>query len=186
MFSLFEHFTKMNQRIWVSLVLTIFFIALDLLTKFIATRILFSGELVVIIPHFIDFVLVKNTGISFGWLGHGGNPLGWYGLSLFTLLAILYLLWVIGTNFYKLSNLSLFCCSLIIGGAVSNAWERMYLSYVTDFIHFHFFSYSFFVNNMADNFISLGAFLLALEYLIKKKKKDAAQQSVLELFFRSQ
>ncbi|MCZ6748311.1 MAG: signal peptidase II, partial [SAR324 cluster bacterium] len=45
---------------------------------------------------------------------------------------------------------------LILPGAIGNLIDRAWFGTVTDFLHFRFYSTSFFVNNVADVFISLG------------------------------
>src|SRR3954453_15022694 len=82
---------------------------------------------------FVDFVLTKNTGVSYGLFQQNG-PLRQWGLLGFRALAVV-LLWVwLARAGSKLTALSL---GLIIGGAVGNAIDRLAYGWVPDFVLFH-------------------------------------------------
>ena len=59
--------------------------------------------------------------------------------------------------------------SLIISGAVGNLLDRAIRQQVTDYMHFRFYDFSFFVNNLADDLISIG-FVLLLFFSFRKKE----------------
>ena len=52
--------------------------------------------------------------------------------------------------------------SLIVGGALSNATDRLLFGAVADFYHLHAYGYSWYVFNIADVCIVFGVFLLIL------------------------
>nr|MDD3720581.1 signal peptidase II [Candidatus Gracilibacteria bacterium] len=104
--------------------------------------------------------MVKNPGIAFS--------------INFPFLKIITILIIIGIIFYflkyekkknnLLTNLSF---SLIIGGALGNARERLIYSGVTDFIGIKFFS----IFNFADIFLSIGV-IIYLSLIVLKKDND--------------
>src|SRR5215510_13584384 len=82
---------------------------------------------------FIDIVLARNTGISYGLFQTQG-PLGQWILLAFKAVAVLLLsVWLAHAR-DRLTALSL---GLIIGGAVGNAIDRLAYRWVADFVFFH-------------------------------------------------
>jgi len=55
--------------------------------------------------------------------------------------------------------------ALILGGAIGNLYDRVYLSYVVDFLEVHIVHYHWPDFNVADSAIVVGACLLLLEML---------------------
>ena len=60
--------------------------------------------------------------------------------------------------------------SLIIGGALGNFYDRIFLSAVPDFIDLHYKNFHWFTFNVADIFITLG--LIALIIYSSPERKD--------------
>ena len=67
-------------------------------------------------------------------------------------------------NFFKTKKTILYSVSygLILGGAIGNLIDRVFLGYVRDFIKFSFFSFNF---NIADACLTIGVILFVI-YLI--------------------
>ena len=68
---------------------------------------------------------------------------------------------------------------LIVGGAVGNLIDRIFLGYVRDFIKLEFMNFPIF--NTADCFLTVGVICLVVYYLIEvvkesKKKKEREQK----------
>lgn len=116
-----------------------------------------GGELLTVAP-FFDYVLVWNTGISYGLLDH----LPPWGLGVIMLVAIvaLSIWWWRSSEF--LVRLGLALC---LGGAFSNALDRLLYGAVADFFHFHWGSWSFYIFNIADVAITFGVILLFVDLL---------------------
>jgi signal peptidase II len=111
-----------------------------------------GGEVVNVTP-FFDYVLVWNTGISYGLFG----SLPVWGLGLLMLVAIVALaIWWWRTD----SDLTRIGLSFCIGGALSNALDRLLYGAVADFFHFHYGEWSFYIFNIADVAITVGVLLL--------------------------
>lgn len=99
----------------------------------------------------LDLVYVKNVGISYGLMP------GWVGpwaLSAFALLASIGLyLWLVRGPTSRLMAVSL---GLVIGGAIGNGIDRLWLGGVADFFSAHAFGYYWYVFNIADIAIVAG------------------------------
>ena len=64
-------------------------------------------------------------------------------------------------DFYTITGLV-----FVLPGAAGNLVDRVLYGHVTDFFHFRWYETSFFVNNLADCFISLGVvfFIIPLTF----------------------
>jgi signal peptidase II len=114
---------------------------------------------------FFDFVLTKNTGISYGLFQTQG-ALGQAVLLTVKVVAVA-LLWIwLARTRERLSALSL---GLIIGGAIGNAIDRLAYGWVADFVYFHIstgeWRFSWYVFNLADVAIVAGVIGLLYESL---------------------
>ncbi|MSO67777.1 MAG: signal peptidase II [Pseudolabrys sp.] len=115
---------------------------------------------------FFDFVLTRNTGISYG-LFQSQGPLGqWILLGLKALAVALLWAWLARAQ-NRLTALSL---GLIIGGAVGNAIDRLAYGWVADFVFFHVstanWRFNWYVFNLADVAIVAGVAGLLYESLV--------------------
>jgi signal peptidase II len=123
-------------------------------------------------PYF-DFVLARNTGISYG-LFQTQSPLGQWVLLSFKVLAVLALwLWLARAR-NRLAALSL---GLIIGGAVGNGIDRLAYGWVADFVFFHVstasWRFNWYVFNLADVAIVAGVIGLLYESLVVDRAAKA-------------
>lgn len=147
-----------------SLILMTDVLVLDRLHKFIQIDVFGwrGGEVVQITP-FFDYVLVWNTGISYGLLAGLAPEM----LLLVMALAMVALGWWWVKEDALLTRIGI---ALAIGGALSNAIDRMVYGAVADFFHFHVNTWSFYVFNIADVAISAGVLLLIVDVLRPRRK----------------
>jgi lipoprotein signal peptidase len=149
----------------------IFLIFLDFFSKELALSNLEQGQLNETFFPFIDFLLIYNSGIAFGILDDEGIFVS-YALLILTLLISIYLVWLI----YKEDNFKKrIALSFITGGALGNILDRINDGQVTDFLHLEIMNFSFFVFNLADLFITIGAILIIyfeIIYKIKDEQRD--------------
>ena len=114
---------------------------------------------------FFDFVLARNTGISYGLFQTQGALGQWVLLGFKALAVVLLWLWLARSK-DRLTALSL---GLIIGGAVGNAIDRLAYGWVADFVFFHIsagqWRFSWYVFNLADVAIVAGVVGLLYESL---------------------
>ena len=148
-------------------VLIILLVVLDLFSKdYAANNFLFAQSYTTFIP-FIDFLLIYNSGIAFGIFDGYGN----LASNLLLVITIFILIYLIRLLVKEKVQIAKFALSLITAGALGNIIDRLIDGKVTDFLHLEFGSFSFFIFNLADAFITLGAILIIYFELIYKAKQ---------------
>jgi signal peptidase II len=145
-------------------------LALDLLTKVLARRLLSPLEPLEVIDGFFSLILAFNTGAAFSLLA--GDGLG-QGVKM-ALLATLSLL-PFGFFFFAKADPRnrplLTALGLIWGGALGNIYDRLCRGAVTDFLDFQIRGHHWPAFNIADMAICLGAGLMTLCILKEKPPK---------------
>ena len=120
-----------------------------------------SAKSPVAITSFFDLVMVWNRGVSYGLLTTHTQVL------LITLsVVITAALWLWACR--AAHALTAAALALIIGGALSNALDRVVHGAVADFFHFYVGNFSWYVFNIADVAIVAGVGLLLYDSLIDR------------------
>ena len=119
----------------------------------------------IFINDYLNLDLVWNTGIGFGLLSQDAN-IFYHLTSLLIFSVIVFLIYLIYKTIFREKILY----SLILGGAISNLYDRLNYFAVPDFIDFHINNFHWFTFNVADIFITLGIILIIVQDLILKKK----------------
>lgn len=117
------------------------------------------------ISEYLNLYLIWNKGIAFGLFSFEENLI--YNLISLTIFVISL---VIIAMIIKSSGFRKYVLIMILGGALSNLFDRVYYSAVPDFIDFHVNNYHWFIFNVADIFISTGVILLIIIEIFVKKK----------------
>ena len=148
-----------NARWWLWLLVSLFSVAIDQLTKWLIVRKMTEGQSVVLTP-FLNFTFVYNHGAAFSFLNGAG---GWQVPVLFFVATAITggLVYWLRVTPRTLRGQSL-ALSLIIGGAVGNIIDRVRLHKVVDFIDFHVNHWHFAIFNVADMAVSIGVIVLIL------------------------
>jgi signal peptidase II len=147
----------------------VFALVLDRMHKYVQVDLEgWRGGEVVRVTDFFDYVLVWNTGISYGLLGD--VPVIVLGAVIAVAIAALAFWWWKAEH--ALVQIGLM---LAIGGAVSNAVDRLFYGAVADFFHFHWQDWSFYIFNLADVAITCGVLLLILDLLGFGRRKTAKE-----------
>lgn len=150
------------------LIICFVLIFLDQLTKQTVLTQITETDRVPILP-ILDFVLIWNTGISYGLFDSSGM-VGRVTLCVLGLLITLFLLVQMARSTGKWERLG-YC--LIIGGAIGNIIDRIIYGGVIDFISFHYENYYWYVFNLADVWISLGVITILLDsFFLSGKTPD--------------
>lgn len=144
--------------LWLSLIILL----LDRYSKVWMADHLILGEPLRVLP-VLNFTLAYNTGAAFSFL-HDAS--GWQqyllgGLALVVTLSIVIWLARLPRKAYW-QNTAL---SLILAGALGNAWDRVMYAHVIDFVSLHWNSWHFAIFNVADAAICTGALMLILMWM---------------------
>lgn len=138
-------------------------ILLDQLTKFIVFS--YQNLNIEIIKNFLYIGQVKNTGAAWGILS--GNMIIFY---IVTAVAVYFVF-----DIYRKSKERPFyftaALMLIMGGALGNFIDRLFLNYVRDFINVYIFGYDFPLFNIADSALVIGVGLVMI-YVLKNPSED--------------
>ncbi len=150
------------------IILIISLVAIDLISKSFAINNLSLGESSTTLLPFIDILLIYNSGIAFGIFDNSGM-LASNILLLVTLIILCYLIWMI---IYEPQKNKKYSLSIITAGALGNIIDRVIDGQVTDFLHLEILNFSFFIFNLADAFITIGAILIIYFEIIYKPKNE--------------
>jgi signal peptidase II len=132
----------------------------DRFVKFLVMVNLRPAEPVEVLP-FLNFTYLRNTGIAFS-LFHGTNSiLVWVNAAV-----ILFLMGILYSSKDEPKSLRA-AYALIMGGAISNLWDRIAYGAVVDFIDFEIWP----VFNIADMAITAGAVLIAYNLISAYREK---------------
>ncbi len=141
---------------WVAWTALALLVAADQGTKTWVRAVVPPHSVAVLIPGLIDLTHVENPGVSFSFLGTVAAEVRVPLLIAVTLLAVA----VLGGYWIRkrkaMDGWMDAGMILILAGAVGNLIDRFVQGTVTDFLHFRIGTYSLFVNNAADIFISFG------------------------------
>lgn len=119
------------------------------------------------ITDFFNLVVAYNSGAAFSFLADAG---GWQK-PLFAGIALV-VSFVICILIARKSREKLLCLglSLVMSGALANAYDRLTIGVVVDFLDFHLAGYHWPAFNVADICICVGAFIVVLvEFFFSKK-----------------
>ena len=109
------------------------------------------NENLIYINDFINFDLIWNTGIGFGFLS-SSSSLIYNTISVIVGIIVIALIYIS----LKSDKFDKTAFSLIIGGALGNFYDRIFFNAVPDFIDIHYGNYHWFTFNIADIFITIG------------------------------
>jgi signal peptidase II len=153
-----------RRRRWIEIVLPVAIVVLDQVTKAMIRASIPLYDSVTIIPGFLDFTHVPNTGAAFGFLNAADFPYKTAALALVATAAL------VGVGLYS-ANLSRHQVAarvglaLIIGGATGNLVDRLMIGSVVDFVDVYWRDYHFWAFNVADSAISIGVTVMILDML---------------------
>lgn len=160
-------------------IISLFFVIIDQISKIaVINSNLVDGITIEFIPGIINFCYTRNLGMAFGLEAGGPIVLGFISLGIITLICVFLVKYI---NFKKnfLYSLSL---ALIVGGAFGNMVDRFFRPKgVIDFLQFGFWK-SFAIFNLADAFLCIGTFLIAVYilFIYKEPKKKSPNDKKIE------
>ncbi len=154
----------MLKWLWLSVLV----IALDQITKYMASTLLVYYKPVAVMPLF-NFTLMHNTGAAFSFLNSAGGWQRWFFTFIALGVSVFLVLWLKRLTIQeKLQAVSL---TLILGGALGNVIDRIRLGYVVDFLDFYYDKWHFPAFNIADSAITIGAVLIIYDSVFGAGRK---------------
>jgi len=117
-----------------------------------------------IVPGFLDFTHVRNTGAAFGILNAVDFPMKSVVIAVIATAAL------VGVGLYAASLahhqiVARIGLALIIGGATGNLLDRIIAGSVVDFVDVYWQSHHFWAFNVADSAITVGVAIMILDML---------------------
>jgi signal peptidase II len=143
-------------------------VIIDQLTKVYVASTMSLHESVAVIGGLFNITYIRNPGAAFGFLAAAGPTFRYIFFLAVTVAAIALILYYLGRS-KKEEPLLVFSLSLILAGAVGNLIDRIRLGEVIDFFDVYVGTHHWPAFNCADTAISLGAFLLVLQMVRKRK-----------------
>jgi len=146
------------------LIVALVVVVLDQVTKALVRPALALHESVVLIPGFVDFTRVHNTGAAFGMLNSADFPFKTVVLSLVAAVALGGVAWYAATVPLgdRLARLGI---AGVLGGAIGNLIDRAKDGYVLDFVDAYWNGWHFWAFNVADAAITVGVILMIFDIL---------------------
>ena len=157
----------MKKFKFIFIILIVF--VLDQISKLLIMNNFKLNDSVSVIKNFFSITYSHNDGAAFGMFG---------GKTIFiVIISVVVLIYLLFELFYhKKRNLVLDSgVSLIIGGLLGNLFDRIYFSYVRDFLDFKIFGYDAAIFNLADTFIVVGAFLFLIGVFLEEKYENSSK-----------
>tara|TARA_B100001996_G_scaffold230251_1_gene177532 strand:+ start:568 stop:1059 length:492 start_codon:yes stop_codon:yes gene_type:complete len=153
------------KKFSICLFLTLFIFIIDRISKLYILNIAdITGSVDIYISSYLNFYLIWNKGIAFGFFSFEENLIYHLITTLIILITLIIVFIIIKTNDYRTYFLV-----FILGGSCGNLFDRIYYSSVPDFIDFHINDFHWFIFNVADIFITTGVFCLIFVEIFYKK-----------------
>jgi len=157
------------MTILVFVLISIGAVILDQVTKLLAVNFLKPIDTFPIIKDVLHLTYSENTGAAFGML----KDARWVFMvfSVAAIIAIIVYFIVVKPT----DKLCITALSFILGGGIGNMIDRVLYGYVVDFIDFRLINFAIF--NGADSFITVGAALLMLYFIIGEVKNAGKKKN---------
>ncbi len=162
----------MLRLTWISAIVVV----LDQITKIIAHKSLTLYAPIVIIENYFNISLAYNEGAAFSFLASAGGWQRWFFIILTVVVSALVIYWI--KNLKEHEKTAAVGFALILGGAIGNLIDRVYLGKVIDFIQVHYQNLYYWPTfNIADSAITLGAAILIADGIAGARKAKSADQA---------
>ncbi|HDC7888352.1 TPA: signal peptidase II [Staphylococcus aureus] len=152
-----------------SILIAVFVVIFDQVTKYIIATTMKIGDSFEVIPHFLNITSHRNNGAAWGILS--GKMTFFFIITIIILIVLVYF-------FIKDAQYNLFmqvAISLLFAGALGNFIDRILTGEVVDFIDTNIFGYDFPIFNIADSSLTIGVILIIIALLkdtSNKKEKE--------------
>jgi len=139
--------------LWIALVVLL----ADQASKIAADLLLSYAQPVAVLP-FFNLTLLYNPGAAFSFLADAGGWQRWFFFTLAVVISVVLAEWLL--KLPQQARRHQWGISLVIGGAIGNAIDRIAYGHVVDFFDFHLAGYHWPAFNIADAAITIGVALL--------------------------
>lgn len=139
----------MNKKVFI---ISFIVLVLDQLSKMFATMYLVNNT-VTVIPNFFKLEYALNTGAA--WSLFNNHQVLLIIISIILMIILLFLI-----KRFKMNNRNSIAFGLLFGGIVGNLIDRLFNSYVIDFLSFKIFNYDYPIFNIADIAVVIGVIFL--------------------------
>lgn len=154
-----------QYRILPMAILSLFFIILDQVTKYIIVKTMDVGDSIPVIGDILKITSHRNHGAAWGMLQN--QMVFFYIITVIVLVALIYFYIKEAAN-HLLMQTGLM---LIFAGAIGNFIDRLLRGNVVDFIDTKIINYDFPIFNVADSCLTIGVFILLYELLFNQKEE---------------
>jgi signal peptidase II len=140
--------------------LTVAVVILDQFSKYIASTSLHLFQVVDVMPMF-SWTLRHNTGAAFSFLADAGGWQRWFFALIAFVVSIVIFLWIKRLQSHE--KWQAIALALILGGAIGNVIDRVWLGYVVDFILVYYKQWEYPAFNIADSAIFIGVVMIIID-----------------------
>ena len=150
----------------------------DHLTKWLVRTRLDPRTPIELVPSYLRFTHVENTGVAFGFFADFHAPWKPYVLAAMAVLAVIVIL-IYSARMPSTRTLLQLALAVTAGGILGNFTDRIIHGFVTDFIEFHVkevFHWPTF--NIADSAITIGIALLLIDTVKNPEPAEELEESV--------
>jgi len=154
--------SRFSRFLWVITAVVVF--VADQVTKAVVEASIPEHTTVPLLPHFLNLIHTSNAGAAFGLFSDSPTP--WKTVLLVVLSsALLAMVIAVMWRNQRLRWEAGVGLALILGGALSNLFDRIRLGRVVDFLDVYYRSYHWPTFNLADSAIVVGAGFLVFQLL---------------------
>lgn len=147
------------MKSYICLLITALVVIADQCSKYLVRNFISPFDTINVLP-FLNLVSVRNRGAAFGMFKSFGN-IPFIVISVIAIIFVLYLLLQKtaslkpnSANIYKVT------LSLILGGAIGNLIDRIFIGSVVDFIDMFAGGFHWYTFNIADSALTIGMLLM--------------------------
>ena len=137
----------------------------DIVSKVLVSNYVLHGTSISLINNVFYITYVKNTGAAWSLF----DDSQFFVMLISGIIIFAIIVYIIKNGPYSFAEKLAY--SLIVGGAIGNFINRLFLGYVIDFIGIIIFGYEYPIFNLADVFIVFGVLILVI-YTWRCKRND--------------
>ena len=156
------HVNRFSRVVWVVIAVGVF--VADQVTKAAVEASIPEHTTISVLPHFLNLIHTKNAGAAFGLFSDSPAPWKTVLLIVVSSLLLAMVIAVMWRN-QQLRWGTGAALALILGGALSNLFDRVRFGRVVDFLDVYWRSYHWPAFNLADSAIVVGAGFLVFQLL---------------------